>query len=97
MDIEKLKNIVQDCNINFLFGSGMSASYLKVLGSIEVLLTDANKIEDKEKKKIIKSSLYKLYFDGVIEKIQKYWVMTYPLNPLCIVTKISLKYLTELY
>jgi hypothetical protein len=71
MNIDKLKDIVQDCNINFLFGSGMSASYLSVLGAIEVLLTDANKIEDKEKKKIIKSSLYKLYFDGVIEKNTK--------------------------
>lgn len=68
MDIDKLKNIVQDCNINFLFGSGMSASYLSVLGSIEVLLTDANDIENEDTKKIIKASLYKLYFDGVIEK-----------------------------
>lgn len=71
MDIDKLKNIVQDCNINFLFGSGMSASYLSVLGSIEVLLTDTNDIVDEDKRKIIKASLYKLYFDGVIEKNTK--------------------------
>ena len=71
MDIDKLKNIVQDCNINFLFGSGMSASYLSVLGSIEVLLTAANNIENENDKKIIKASLYKLYFDGVIEKNTK--------------------------
>ena len=75
MDIDKLKNIVQDCNINFLFGSGMSASYLSVLGSIEVLLTAANNIkndnENENNKKIIKASLYKLYFDGVIEKNTK--------------------------
>lgn len=71
MDIDKLKNIVQDCNINFLFGSGMSASYLSVLGSIEVLLTAANDIENEDEKKIIKASLYKLYFDGVIEKNTK--------------------------
>jgi len=38
MDIDKLKNIVQDCNINFLFASGMSAPYLRVLGNIEILL-----------------------------------------------------------
>ena len=71
MDIDKLKNIVQDCNINFLFGSGMSASYLSVLGSIEVLLTAANNIENENDKKIIKASLYKLYFDGVIKKNTK--------------------------
>jgi len=68
VNIDKLKNIVQDCNINFLFGSGMSAPYLNVLGNIETLLTLASEIEDEEKKKIIKASLYKLYFDGVIEK-----------------------------
>jgi len=68
MDINKLKNIVQDCNINFLFGSGMSASYLSVLGSIEILLTAANNIENEDEKKIVKASLYKLYFDGVIKK-----------------------------
>ena len=61
MDIDKLKNIVQDCNINFLFGSGMSASYLSVLGSIEVLLTAANDIVDEEERRIIKASLYKLW------------------------------------
>ncbi len=71
MNIDKLKNIVQDCNINFLFGSGMSASYLSVLGSIETILTNANHLTDNEKKKIIKSSLYKLYFDSVIEKNTK--------------------------
>lgn len=68
MDIDKLKNIVQDCNINFLFGSGMSADYLSVLGSIEILLTSANDIGEENDKKIIKASLYKLYFDSVIEK-----------------------------
>ena len=66
MDIDKLKDIVQDCNINFLFGSGMSAEYLTTLGSIETLLTNVEKIENKEKKDIIRVSLYKKYFDGVI-------------------------------
>ena len=67
MNIDKLKDIVQDCNINFLFGSGMSAAYLRVLGNIETLLTASNDIVD-DKRKIIKASLYKLYFDGVIKK-----------------------------
>lgn len=68
MNIDKLKDIVQDCNINFLFGSGMSAPYLSVLGNIEKLLTDANDIGNEDTKKIIKASLYKLYFDSAIEK-----------------------------
>lgn len=68
MNIDKLKDIIQDCNINFLFGSGMSAEYLNVLGSIETLLTDVNEVEDEKEHNIIRASLYKKYFDGVIEK-----------------------------
>ncbi len=68
MNIEKLKDIIQDSNINFLIGSGMSADYLRTLGSIEVLLTESENIEDEEIKNIVKVSLYKKYFDGVIEK-----------------------------
>ncbi len=68
MDIDKLKNIVQDCNINFLFGSGMSAPYLSVLGNIETLLTEAESINNAKIKDIIQVSLYKLYFDDVIKK-----------------------------
>ncbi len=66
--IEKLKDFVQDGNINFLFGSGMSASYLSVLGNIEVLLTEASEITNEDDRKIIVASLYKLYFDSVIDK-----------------------------
>ncbi len=68
MDMDTLKNLIQDCNINFLFGSGMSAEYLSVLGSIEALLTEVESIDDNKQKDIIRTSLYKLYFDGVIEK-----------------------------
>ena len=68
MDIDKLKNIVQDCNINFLFGSGMSAPYLSILGNIETLLADAENITDANTRDIIQLSLYKLYFDSVIKK-----------------------------
>jgi hypothetical protein len=68
MNTEKLKDIIQDCNINFLFGSGMSAEYLNTLGSIETLLTDIDDIDELEPYNIIRASLYKKYFDGVIEK-----------------------------
>lgn len=66
---DKIKDTIQDCNINFLLGSGLSFPYLKTLGNIEVLL---NELETKElhpdTKKIIRTSLYKKYFDEVIGK-----------------------------
>ena len=66
IDIEKLKNIIQDSNINFLIGSGMSAEYLNTLGNIENLLTEVEKVEEEKIRDIIRVSLYKKYFDGVI-------------------------------
>lgn len=68
MDIQR-KDIIQGCNINFLLGSGLSFPFLKTLGNIEILLTEleARNLAD-EKKKLIRASLYKCFFDGVISK-----------------------------
>lgn len=70
--LNRLKDIIESCNINFLIGSGLSRPYLNTLGNIEKLLTE---IESKtfesvenEKKEIIKASIYKEYFEGVIVK-----------------------------
>ncbi|MBD3831545.1 MAG: hypothetical protein IE890_13820, partial [Arcobacter sp.] len=57
IDIEKLKNIIQDSNINFLIGSGMSAEYLNTLGNIENLLTEVEKVEEEKTRDIIRVSL----------------------------------------
>ncbi len=67
---DKIKDIIQDCNINFLMGSGLSSPYLKTLGSIETLLSELEKRGELDSgvKKIIRASLYKKYFDEVIEK-----------------------------
>jgi len=67
---EKIRNIIQDCNLNFLIGSGLSCPYLNTLGSIETLLTALESIEmiDPLKKNTIKCSLYKHYFDGAMAK-----------------------------
>lgn len=66
---DKIKDTIQDCNINFLLGSGLSLPYLKTLGNIEVLLNDLETRElDVDVKKIIRASLYKKYFDEVIGK-----------------------------
>lgn len=69
LNIDEIKDTIQDCNINFLIGAGMSAPYLKSLGPIEELLTDLEKqdINDDEKK-VIRASLYKKFFDDVILK-----------------------------
>lgn len=70
MLLNKIKDTFQDCNINFLIGSGLSLPYLKTLGDIETLFTDLEKKEfqDLKIKDIIRASLYKKYFDEVIGK-----------------------------
>lgn len=66
---ERLKDVIQDCNLNFLLGSGLSSPYLRTLGSIEVLLTQVEQSALPEiEKEIIRCSLYKLYFDDVMAK-----------------------------
>lgn len=64
-----MRDTFQDCNINFLIGSGMSYPYLEILGNIEILLTDlaGQKLKERERK-IIEVSLFKKYFEGVIVK-----------------------------
>ena len=69
MNIEILKDTMQDSNINFLLGSGLSCPYLPLLGNIETLLTDVEKAAMTEtQRKIITASLYKRYFDGVVAR-----------------------------
>src|SRR5690348_3453558 len=69
MNLETLKDTMQDSNINFLIGSGLSCPYLPLLGNIETLLTEVDEAALTEtQRKIIKASLYKRYFDGVIAK-----------------------------
>jgi hypothetical protein len=67
LNLNEIRDTIQDCNINFLIGSGMSTPYLEILGNVEVLLSilQSKKLRDKERK-IIEASLYKKYFDGVI-------------------------------
>ena len=69
--LTELKETIQDCNINFLVGSGLSRPFLNTLGNIETLLTELDMLEladEPEKLKTVKASLYKKYYDGVIEK-----------------------------
>lgn len=67
----RLIDRIQDSNINFLFGSGMSAGYLDILSNIEQLLTELNDdktIADDKQKALIRASILNKYFEGVIEK-----------------------------
>ncbi|WP_331775941.1 SIR2 family protein [Sulfurospirillum sp. 1612] len=71
IDEYRLIDRIQDSNINFLFGSGMSAGYLEILGNIEQLLTDLNNdetIENENQRELIRASILNKYFEGVIEK-----------------------------
>lgn len=64
-----LRDTIQDCNLNFLLGSGLSSPYLKTLGQIEMLLTRLEQTSlTSDQERIIKCSLYKAYFDGVMSK-----------------------------
>ena len=68
MKLERIKDLIQSCHVNFLLGSGISKPFLSALGNIEKLLTDlSNQTElKKEKYEWIKASIYKLYFEKVM-------------------------------
>ena len=67
--LSRLLETIESCNLNFLVGSGLSSPYLKTLGSIETLLTELElaKLPESETN-LIRCSLYKSFFDGVISK-----------------------------
>jgi hypothetical protein len=63
-ELKTWMNMFQDCNINFLLGSGVSSPYFGTLGKIEIWLTELEKNSsiDKELKDFIKASLYGSYY-----------------------------------
>src|SRR5690606_2967533 len=65
-----IKFVFQDCNINFLIGSGLSTPFFGTLGKIEEWLTDLEKkksdLEDEEYI-FIKASLYNAYFEVAMQ------------------------------
>jgi hypothetical protein len=68
MKIEKLKDLIQSCHINFMLGSGISRPYLSTLNNIEKLLTELStqKELDSEIYNRIKAAIYKVYFTEVM-------------------------------
>ncbi len=68
-NINEIRDVFQDCNVNFLIGSGLSTPYLTLLGNIENLLSSlSDQAIAQDKLEIIEASLYKKYFDEVIIK-----------------------------
>lgn len=56
-------NIIQDCNLNFLIGSGLSNPFFGTLGKIEVWLTELEEYDiDQDLKDYIRASLYGSYY-----------------------------------
>ena len=72
-DVTSLKEVFQDCHVNFLIGAGLSTPYLSLLGNIENLLTELSEKKEKDEickkqEKIIRFSLYKKIFNDIILK-----------------------------
>lgn len=69
MKLDTLKDYIQSANINFLIGSGLSRPYLSTLGNIEDVLAalSINTSIDEQTKKIIAASVYKKYFEEVMQ------------------------------
>src|SRR5436190_21049667 len=67
--ITKIKDTIQDCNLNFLLGSGLSSPYLRTFGTIEALLTELDQRDlASGEAKLIRTSLYKKYFDDAMSR-----------------------------
>ncbi len=69
--IDELKDIIQDCNINFFLGAGLSAPYIPPLGKTERLLTELSEKKENIKKdleKTVRASVYLSFFDNAIAK-----------------------------
>lgn len=70
MRLKILHDTIESCNINFLLGSGLSRPYLITLGNIESLLERLDAMESigETESKIIRASLYSVYFKEVMIK-----------------------------
>ncbi|WP_281846810.1 hypothetical protein [Olleya namhaensis] len=67
-ELKHQKNIFQDCNINFLIGSGLSTPFFGTLGNIETWLEGLEELKSSRSMPdnnylLVKSTLYKAYFE----------------------------------
>lgn len=70
MNIEKLKDIVQDSHLNFLIGSGLSSPYLATLGNVENLLRELDNDDSLTliEAEIMRTSILSIFFELVLLK-----------------------------
>jgi len=67
--LDRLKDVIQDSNVNFLLGSGLSSPFISTLGNVELLLTElAERVFLGDEADIIRASIYQHYFETVIGK-----------------------------
>lgn len=67
LTVERLRTIIQDSHINFLFGAGTSAPYFELLGDIEIALTQlAESDTGKPETKLTRASLQGYFFEKVL-------------------------------
>lgn len=67
MQLEKLKNIIQSSNVNFLLGSGLSKPYLATLANIENWLTECQSVTDEKTRNLIEDALKIEYVESVMK------------------------------
>lgn len=67
LTVERLRTIIQDSHINFLFGAGVSAPYFELLGDIEVALTQLTESDTgRSETKVARASLQGYFFERVL-------------------------------
>lgn len=66
--LERLKNIIQDCHLNFLIGSGCSTPYIPTLGNTEILLSELSKDSSItcDLREIIRASILGKFFEEIV-------------------------------
>lgn len=67
LSTERLRTIVQDSHLNFLFGAGTPSSFFGLLGNVEDALTElADSPADDEVKALVHASIHAYFFDSVL-------------------------------
>lgn len=61
---ERLRTLIQDCHINFLFGAGASAPFFSVLGDIEKVLSELTDTDPKTQQ--ARAAIQAYFFEKVI-------------------------------
>ncbi len=64
LSVERLRTIVQDAHLNFLFGAGTSSPYFEQLGAVEFVLTALG--DDTDEARLARASVQGYFFEKVL-------------------------------